>query len=181
MAWFGKTSDPLSQRERALNDEIAQLESRIKKLAAATHQEEEQQPRLRSTAIPHGSTVSYSSSHHSHGELTSAPKAADPIFEDVHSDKLKSRTEQSRETRSHYNDLGVRKYDLAALFSRFRNHVQGPSATNPKLVNYLAAGGIQGLRPLRYEKRVARNRLIILVLILFLTMLGIALAFFRHR
>ena len=44
-----------------------------------------------------------------------------------------------------------------------------------------AAGGIQGLQPMRYEKRVARNRFMLLVAVLFLTMLGIILVFVRHR
>jgi cell division protein FtsB len=47
-------------------------------------------------------------------------------------------------------------------------------------VNYLAAGGIQGLRPMRYEKRVARNRFIALVIILFLTLLGIVAVFVKR-
>jgi hypothetical protein len=37
------------------------------------------------------------------------------------------------------------------------------------------------LRPLRYEKRVARNRFIALVVFLFLMLLGIILAVVRHR
>ena len=59
--------------------------------------------------------------------------------------------------------------------SRFR---KPPVSSNPRMVNFLAAGSIQGLRPLRYERRVARNRflafsaLLVLVLIcLFLTLL----------
>ena len=56
-----------------------------------------------------------------------------------------------------------------------KNQFSGPSATNPKLVNYLAAGGIQGLRPMRYEKRIARNRFVFLVTILFVILLGIIL------
>jgi uncharacterized protein involved in exopolysaccharide biosynthesis len=47
-------------------------------------------------------------------------------------------------------------------------------------VNYLAAGGIQGLRPMRYEKRVARNRFVVLVVFLFLMLLGIIAGFMRH-
>ena len=78
-------------------------------------------------------------------------------------------------------ELGVRKYDLPALMRRLRNHFRGPSTTNPKLVSYLAAGGIQGLRPLRYEKRVARNRFIALVAILFVILLGLIAVFFRHK
>jgi hypothetical protein len=34
---------------------------------------------------------------------------------------------------------------------------------------------------LRYEKRVARNRFIALVIVLFLVLLGIISAFLRHR
>ena len=41
------------------------------------------------------------------------------------------------------------------------------------LQTYLAAGGVQGLRPLRYEKRVARNRFIALVIFLFAILVGI--------
>jgi hypothetical protein len=78
--------------------------------------------------------------------------------------------------------LGVRKYDLPALLQRIRKHFRGPATTNPKLVSYLAAGGIQGLRPLRYEKRVARNRFIALVIVLFLVLLGLIAAFVKgHR
>ena len=62
-----------------------------------------------------------------------------------------------------FNDLGVRKYDLPALFNRLRRHFSRPEADNPRLVTYLAAGGVRGLRPMRYEKRVARNRFIVLV------------------
>ena len=76
----------------------------------------------------------------------------------------------------------MRKYDLPALLRRIRDHFRGPSTTNPKLVSYLAAGGIQGLRPLRYEKRVARNRFIFFVIILFLLLLGTLLVFLKgHR
>jgi len=81
----------------------------------------------------------------------------------------------------YYNELGVRKYDLPALWNRVRNHFRGPTTSNPRLVNYLAAGGVQGLKPLRYEKRVARNRVIELASILFLVMLGVILLWLKHR
>jgi hypothetical protein len=47
-------------------------------------------------------------------------------------------------------------------------------------VSYLAAGGIQGLRPMRHEKRVARYRFYVLVAVLFLSLLGIILLFRHH-
>ena len=84
-------------------------------------------------------------------------------------------------TPEHFNELGVRKYDLPALLRRVREHFRGPSTSNPKLVSYLAAGGIQGLRPLRYEKRVARNRFIAFVAILFLLLLGTLVVFLKGQ
>ena len=63
-----------------------------------------------------------------------------------------------------YNDLGVRKYDLMGALRRWQKHLRGNPTANPKLVSYLAAGSIKGLRPLRYEKRIARNRFIFLSL-----------------
>ena len=44
-----------------------------------------------------------------------------------------------------------------------------------------AAGGIQGLRPMRYEKRVARNRFVFLVVFLLLMLLGLIWAFLPHH
>ncbi len=177
MAWFRKKPDPITDRARALNDEIARLEAQIQELDAQV-QRDQAQPRLRSTALPHSSTVS-------HGTPAPAPPPApathEPIFEEVGQELLESRGE-SATTPEHYNELGVRKYDLPALLRRVRDHFRGPSTTNPKLVSYLAAGGIQGLRPLRYEKRVARNRFIFFVVILFLALLGTLLVFLKgHR
>ena len=177
MAWLRKKPDPISDRARTLNDEIARLESQIKDLDAQLTRDHSQ-PRLRSTALPHGSTVSHAASAPA---APPAPAAAEPIFEEVDQDLLKPRSEAAT-TPEHYNELGVRKYDLPALLRRIREHFRGPSATNPKLVSYLAAGGFQGLRPLRYEKRVARNRFIFFVVILFLALLGTLLVFLKgHR
>jgi len=177
MAWFRKSSDPISDRARVLNDEIAELETQIQKLDARL-QRNHSHPRLRSTALPQGTTTARSSSE-SESSL-SAPAAHEPIFEEVDQNRLKARAEATT-TPQHYNELGVRKYDLTALFRRARNQFRGPSTTNPKLVSYLAAGGITGLRPMRYEKRVARNRFIALVIFLFLMLLGIITVFVRHR
>ena len=74
-----------------------------------------------------------------------------------------------------------RQFDLGGAWRRLKNHLHGPPANNPKLINYLAAGSIQGLRPMRYEKRVARNRVIGLTLILVVVLWGIAAFLWRHR
>jgi hypothetical protein len=174
MAWFRKKPDPISDRARALNDEIAQLEAEIKRLGSRAERDPAQ-PRLRPAAVPHGTNVP-----HALPAPGQAPAATEPIFEEVKQDWLKAR-EDANTTPDHYNDLGVRKYDLPAVLRRLRNQLRGPSTTNPKLVSYLAAGGIQGLRPLRYEKRVARNRFLVSVAILLLALLGTLWVFLRHR
>lgn len=182
MGWLKKKPDPLSERTQALNAEIAALEAEIRKLDARL-QPGGAAPRLRSTALPHGHVVAHIPAAAIHAPAPSPPASAlpaDPIFEDVDRQRLKPRAEGGS-TPEHYNELGVRKYDLPALLHRLRNHFRGPSTTNPKLVNYLAAGGVQGLRPLRYEKRVARNRFIVLVIVLFLVLLGLISAFVRSR
>jgi len=177
MAWFRKKPDPISDRARALGDEIAKLESQIKQLDVQV-QRDQSQPRLRSTALPQGSMVSHATPT---AAAPPAPAHHEPIFEELGHDLLEGRGEAST-TPEHYNELGVRKYDLLALLRRVRGHFRGPSTTNPRLVSYLAAGGIQGLRPLRYEKRVARNRFIFFVIILFLALLGTLLVFLKgHR
>ncbi|MCX6100385.1 MAG: hypothetical protein NTV92_02990, partial [Candidatus Bipolaricaulota bacterium] len=140
-------------------------------------QRDQTQPRLRSTALPHSSTVSHATSTPA---APAEPATHEPIFEELGQNLLKARGEAAT-TPEHYNELGVRKYDLPALLRRLRDHFRGPSTSNPKLVSYLAAGGIQGLRPLRYEKRVARNRFIFFVVILVLILLGTLLVFLPGR
>ncbi len=176
MAWLKKKPDPLSDRASALNTEITSLEAQIRRLDAQL-QRGESHLRLRSTAVPHGVTITHTTS------ATLLPPVApprEPIFEDVDQERLKARQE-SASTAEHYNELGVRKYDLPALLQRAGSFFRGPTTMNPKLVSYLAAGGVQGLRPLRKEKRVARNRVIALAIFLFLMGLGVIYMFFRSR
>jgi hypothetical protein len=102
----------------------------------------------------------------------------EPIFESVDQGAPAAQNDPSQ---AHFNDLGVRKYDLPAAWRRMIGYFRGPATHNPKLVSYLAAGSIRGLRPLRYEKRVARNRFLVMSAF-FLLVLYWAMAFFwRHR
>jgi hypothetical protein len=105
--------------------------------------------------------------------------APEPVFEETNQQRLHAERLAPQE---HFNELGVRKYDFSSLILRAKNYFQGPSANNPRLVNYLAAGGVQGLRPMRYEKRVARNRLIVFIVILFFALLCLlAMALKNYR
>jgi hypothetical protein len=158
-----------------LNAEIASLEEQIKRLEEKSRKSDSR-GRLRSTALPGGLQIPAPQTR-----AEEAPrKNADPIFEPVDKERLDA-TAASVTTPQHFNELGVRKYDLPALLRRMQNHFRGPPASNPKLVSYLAAGGIQGLRPLRYEKRVARNRFIALFIFFFAMLLGIIIVYRQHR
>jgi hypothetical protein len=178
-----KGEDPISERASALNSQIAALQAEIKKIDSQL--QSTTKPKLRSTAMPHGATVprlpekSAADSAGRTGGRSQEPRAEKPVAHEPVFEEIK--TVQTTDDSSLYNDLGVRKYDLPALLRRIRNHFRGPSTNNPKLVHYLAAGGVQGLRPLRYEKRVARNRLIALVIVLVAIGLGLILVFVKHH
>jgi hypothetical protein len=166
MGVFRKKRDPISERARALTEQIEALEAQIKHLAAEA---DSPHPRFRSSAMPRGSAP--------HAAVARDPATAEH-FEPLDHTPLQS--PQATVSREHYNELGVRKYDLAGAWRRFKDQFKTPPASNPKLVNYLAAGSIQGLRPLRYEKRVARNRFIFLVVVLLLVLWGIIAVIFKR-
>ena len=165
-----KKNDPLSDRSRALTDQIAALETEIKKLD--TQLQRVSTPKFRSTAIPHGATIA-----RAHETAPPPPPVHEPVFEEI---KALSDTEETAAP-DQFNDLGVRKYDLPALFNRIRNHFRRPTTNNPRLVAYLAAGGVHGLRPMRYEKRVARNRVIALAVVLLLVLLCVLWVILHYR
>src|SRR3974377_605450 len=167
MSLLKKRPDLISDKARSLESEIAALEAEIKKLYSQVARPPS--AKLRSTATPMGETVSRAPEK----PAPATQKLSEPIFEKVAAARLAARSEADKPEL--FKELGVRKYDLPALFNRMRNHLRGPTTSNPRLVNYLAAGGVQGLRPLRYEKRVARNRVVVFALILFFILMGILL------
>lgn len=177
MGPFKKKIDPISDRARTLNAEIAALEAKIKKLNDRAKQPAAP-PKLRPAPPPHSV-----SPNPTPAPAAISPKIAKPsgtIFESVNHDRLKAPGEKAKPV-GQSNKLDVRKYDLVAAFQRMRNQFRGRSAANPKLVSYLAAGSIQGLRPLRYEKRVARNRFIFVTIVFLLVVWGIIAVFGRRH
>jgi hypothetical protein len=174
MGWFKKKPDPISTRARALNAEIARLEEEIRTLdSRLAHGAPPTGPKLRSTARPGGITPQPAP------DVIKPPQ--EPIFEDMPAQRQRLDGAEPPVAPDHFNEFGARKYDLPALLSRCRNLFRGPTASNPRLVNYLAAGSIHGLRPMRYERRVARNRVVLFASLLFLMLLGIIVMVFKYR
>jgi len=169
MALSKKKSDPLSDRARSLNNEIAALEAEIKKLS--TQVQTPAGPKFRSTANPHTSSPA--------PPKPEPPRAAEPVFEDVRRNTVAA--PPATEVPEMFNEMGVRKYDLPSLLQRLASRFSGPTTSNPRLINYLAAGGVQGLRPLRYEKRVARDRFIVLVLAVLVVLSGLLYLIMLHH
>jgi hypothetical protein len=164
-AIFSRKRDPISARQKELNSRIASLENEIKKLAQRT----EGRPAV---------TVSRGVSRPVETPVRPAATLAlaEPVFETVDQARV---TAPEPPPAPRYNEHGVRKFDLPGAIRRMTSVVRGPDAANPQLVNYLAAGSIQGLRPLRYEKRIARNRFIFWAAALFLLLYGLAAVILR--
>ncbi len=73
-----------------------------------------------------------------------------------------------------YQPLDTKVQRPEKLWDRItKNFRNPPVSTNPKMVNFLAAGSIQGLRPLRYERRVARNRFLAFTTVLVVILIGL--------
>src|SRR6185503_4170934 len=108
MAWFKKKPDPISDRARALNEEIAALEAQIQQI----NEQKAQSPppaKLRSTAIPHGETIQRGAESEApplkpetRNPKPETPPPHEPIFEEVDQDRLKARGEVA--TPDHYNE-----------------------------------------------------------------------------
>ena len=179
MDWLKKKSDPVSERAQALNSEIEALEAQIKQLDDQLHHAPAN-PRLRSTAVPHGATINHPHTNTDSVDCVPTATHGEPVFEQISQERITARNEMPNSP-EYFNEFGVRKYDFPALIQRLRAFFTGPSTSNPKLVNYLAAGGVHGLRPLRKEKRVARNRFILFSALLFVVLFGTLWWYFRNR
>lgn len=185
MGWFSKKTDPIQSHAHALDAEIAALESKIRKLNAQIEKTEKTAPalpapttpRLR-TSVPSAETdIPHRAAPTSTSAPTTVPASAAASTKNAIEVDLPPTSAAAApiEISAHYNSHGVRKFDLLGALQRFRKSLTGPEPSNPKLVTYLAAGNIHGLRPLRYEQRVARNRFIVLCFVL----LGILFAIFK--
>ena len=145
MGWFGGKSNVMKSRTRELNSQIEQLEQQIANLE-------------------HVSTSRNATEIRTTLEETS-PLPKDPVLSnDANPADL---LPPEPDCPGLYNEQGVRKFDLHGLWLRLKKTDTTPEPTpNEKLVTYLAAGRNHGYTALRKETRVARNRFILLTLVL---------------
>lgn len=166
MALFRKKSDPLSERARALEAEIASLQAQIKQAESGAPLWPGT-PKLRSTTLPGGP------------KAEAAPAPAAPVFEDVDQKRLKAAPAVAPAPA--HPEVSPRPRGVAGTLRNLKRHFGLTPSGNPKLVKLLDSGQIRGLRPLRYERRVARNRFFLLSAVLLAVLYGLFRAIMGGR
>ncbi len=162
MGLFERHSDPIKERERELARQMKALENQIAELNDEARTTEAQ-PRVRSTVHPRQIPP-----------RNPFQVGEDVVLEAVDNEPIKE-PESLELSPSRYNELGVKKLDFVQLWKRVRHHLKRPPQAQSKFVNYLAAGSIQGIRPLRYERRIARNRFLLMFGVFFVVLIGLLL------
>ncbi len=147
MGWFRRKTNPATYRVEELNKEIRELQQKISSL--------KKDP----TAINFGSFhQNYEKPNISTKEKFSGVEA---LSENNHRDFPELNHPKL------YNDQGVRKFDLYGWWQRIKKKEELPEPNpNEKLVTYLATGRSHGYTALRKETRIARNRFILLAIVL---------------
>ena len=110
-----------------------------------------------------------------HAQIQDLDEKPDPVSSELHDLKQKDQSLPRRPSTMEKDqplDTSVQRPEK--LWNRIiKNFQKPPISTNPNMVNFLAAGSIQGLRPLRYERRVARNRFLAFTTVLVLILIGL--------
>ena len=140
-----RRKDPLKSRASTLKARLADLESQIEQLDQAGDVPPQMPP---APIEPEPSMHELKS-----GDEPLPPRPSHPLSE---------------------QPLGTSDPENETLWQWFSSRFRKPPvSSNPRMVNFLAAGSIQGLRPLRYERRVARNRFLAFSVLLVLVLVGL--------
>jgi hypothetical protein len=165
MGLFRKKNDPIKDREKNLASEIDQLEEQIRTLQGVL-KSAASEPRVRQTALPGRGPAPRPA-----GVPETAQAPAEPVFESVDQQRLQS--DLANPFNEKHDPRALQREGATSFWQRLTRYFRGPTSSNPKLVSYLAAGNIHGLQPLRYERRVARNRLLLWIGIILVLIVGL--------
>ena len=147
MGLFLRKPNPLAFRAQELGSKIEQIDKQISQLQDAS---EEANPALIRPPINKSTQI-----------------LDDPILGTKGNLKNGARTILKPDFPGLYNDQRMRKFDLHGWWQRTKGGEPLPEPSqNEKLVTYLATGRNHGYTALRKETRVARNRFILLTLVL---------------
>lgn len=190
MAWFQKKKSPVDRRLDDLNNQIVELEAQLRKqqqdelrraaeATAPTKQDSRNQepppgsprddahapkphsrPRFRTTVTPKGVSPVHGIEPHEVDFFARRDKPVDFGLEGGQAAPPKSAiAKKGGSAPVESKSLGF----LNALLNLFGT--PKPQSQQQQLASYLTTGSFQRLKPLRYEKRIARTRLVIVVVI----------------
>ncbi|MBM3850624.1 MAG: hypothetical protein FJ396_10675 [Verrucomicrobia bacterium] len=150
MGWFNKAKDPMAARQAELDREIQAIQRRISNLAARPA------PALRPSAPrgqdsqpvppPRPEPVPAPVPGSFHGSRPVGPMAGAPTD----------------------------RFNLVEAWQRVVQRLGFQPRRPTGLVHLMAAGSVHGLRPLRYERKIARRRFLLSLGLLLLLLYGIA-------
>ncbi len=163
MGLFRKKNDPIKAREQNLASEIDQLEDQIRALKGVLKQAASD-PQTAAPASPGRSPAPRPAA-----AVEPAKPPAEPVFEPVDQQRLQAAANPFKEK---HDPRALQREGSTSRLEKVARYFRGPTSSNPKLVSYLAAGNIHGLQPLRYERRVARNRLLLWIVIIIVLIVG---------
>ena len=156
--------DPFSFRAKVLNNRARELKAEIRKLEKQCTQE----PKYQRTTSSRGT---YEQSDTGDTRLRS-------MFETIEHVSLGLKN-NARDPQAHYNAQGVKKLDPMGWIKRHSEknpaleNTDAEKANTTKWVQYMATGGVQGIEPLRREKRIARNRFLLMFTLFLVVLCGI--------
>ena len=147
MGWFRRKTNPATYRIEKLNEEIRGLQQKISSLKKDS------------------TSINFGSFHQNYEKPNLTAKEKFSVVEALSENNHRNFYELNHPKL--YNDQGVRKFDLYGWWQRIKKEEGLPEPNpNEKLVTYLATGRSHGYTALRKETRIARNRFILLAIVL---------------
>ena len=143
MAWFGKRQNVLDRRLREIDKELGNLDAQVRRLQRAPGK----------SAPPKPASTVYPENRQPPAEA--APVAPPPLDRS----RVSFGTPRQRELWSRHapeEEVNPPGSGGRSWWRQFIPERQRPA--DPKLVSYLSTGSFKTLRPLRYERRMARYR-----------------------
>lgn len=156
MGWFKRNGNSLAARSRKIDQELASVQKRIRQLSLGLDGAPDPEPMAPPAKAP---TKGKSHSEKPRRGRVTAAGSDSPFLAGA----------ASRPTTSPWQSF---KGEVTRWLRQLKDGRQPADRDRSKFVNYLAAGSFEGMRPLRYEKRIARNRMLFLVVCLLLVILS---------
>jgi len=160
MGWFTRPKDPMSARQAELDREIQAIQRRISDLSARPLPQARPKPSAPPSVRPAPQNLATPGSWQNFESSAARPTPA-PAPVSVAGPRTGPAVPADR-------------FNLVEVWQRWMQRLGGQPRRPSGLVNLMAAGSVHGLRPLRYERKIARRRFLLSLGLLLLLLYGIA-------